>query len=432
MSKQRHEACADDRRLSGPGRVFRLLLAALISCVMLCPVSAFASISGQDVIGNDTIEGWGLSVTECPDINCEAGILVAADGTVLWSRNADDQRAIASITKIMTAIVALENASVDDEITIPYAAEVVGESSAGLRSGNTTTLGNLLYGLMLSSGNDAAVAIAIGVGGDQGTFVDMMNAKAEELGMTSTHFANPHGLDADGHYSSARDVAIMAQYAMNKQEFRDIVCLSTADVDLGAGTVTLRSTNSLLGIFDGCIGIKTGFTDPAGYCLCSAANRDGLELYSVILGSSTADTRFSASWALLDWGYRHYIPVQLSDTETTIALVPSLDWIDRSIPVAADRESSTYVLDYNGPVSQYISLVDVHGKVQVGDVLGTITWTQDGKVIGTAQLIAQDSLEPPGFFKRFEIWFKRTFKGETHETAQVLAAPPEIQSPSSN
>lgn len=409
-----------------------LLLAVAVSLAI--PLEAFADVQSGDTIGNgtNTVGSLGLSVVSVPDVDAACAILETADGTVLWSRNADTSMAMASTTKIMTAILALENGNLDQQVTISAEAASVGDSSCGLIAGTTTTLRDLLYGMMILSGNDAATQIAITIGGSVSHFVEMMNQKAADLGMTETHFENPHGLDADGHYTSPKDFALLARYAMKNQTFRGIVGTESTTVDLGYGETAITNTDQLLTMVDGCIGIKTGTEDNAGYCLVSCVNRNGLELYSVIFGSSGDYTRFVSAQDLMEWGFAHYVSVDLCDTSTVVAEVSHSEWMDVTIPVTCETEKTAYVLDFDGAVCSNVSLVTVKGDVKKGDVLGSITWTQGNKVIATTRLIATEDVDAPNLFDRIAIWFKRTFTDEQSVAqSQILVGDVAIQDPAS-
>ena len=213
-------------------------------------------------------------------LTCEAGavgtsassalLIEQESGRVLYAQNADEERLIASITKIMTAVVALEHGSPDMLYTVT-AEDMAEGSSMYLKPGDQLRLEELLYGLMLVSGNDAALAVAHCVSGSVEEFVDLMNETAKRLNMDHTHFANPNGLDAQGHYSSARDMAVLAAYALKNQDFKRIVSTTTVTI----GERYLTNHNKLLRRCEGCIGVKTGFTKAAGRTLVSAAARGG-------------------------------------------------------------------------------------------------------------------------------------------------------------
>lgn len=398
----------------------------LIMLLMLLPRNAGATVLSNDKINGKTVQERALTISQSPDVDASYGIVMTSDGQVLWSRSPEESSSIASTTKIMTAIVALENGNLDQQVTVSENAASVGESSASLTAGSQTTLRDLLYAMMVESGNDAAVAVAEGVAGSSDAFVDMMNAKAAELNLHNTHFSNPNGLEQEGHHSCASDLAVLAQYAMRKQDFRDMVGSKTVTVDLGHGEETIESTDVLLGSYDGLIGVKTGFTDEAGYCFVGACNRDGLEIYSVVLGSSDAGSRFTSTRELMDWAYKHYLQVQLSDTSSIVANVPAVAWGDKTVPVRCDSDVTCCALDYEGTITQSISLLDEGGSIKEGDVLGTVTWTQGNINLGSSQLVAAQDLKAPNIFKRIPLFFKRHFGHMPTTELELVKAPPQI------
>lgn len=212
-------------------------------------------------------------------------VLEMTGGEIVYEKNAYEKLPMASTTKIMTAIVALENSSVEDVVTISEKAALEEGSSAYLEKGDKLTMLDLLYGLMLNSGNDAAVAIAEYIAGDENKFADMMNKKAWEIGAADTQFTNPNGLPDDYHYTTAYDLALIARYAMQNSDFKTIVSSksNTALVINTGRTIDYYNHNKLLSTYDGCIGIKTGYTKTAGRCLVSAAERDNMSFIAVTL-----------------------------------------------------------------------------------------------------------------------------------------------------
>ncbi len=238
-------------------RICSLAAALLLAAAMLYPVSAGA-------------------------ISAQRAILVdAATGRVLYEQNADEQSLIASTTKIMTALVVCERCNVLDRMRIPKEAVGIEGSSMYLQEGEVLTVQELLYGLMLRSGNDAAVALAIYCGGTVEDFAELMNDKARQLGMKNSHFVNPNGLDAPGHYSTARDLAVLASYAMENPIFARTV--STKSVTLG--TRVMQNHNKLLWRLEGADGVKTGYTQAAGRILVSSAVRQGRRLIAVTINA---------------------------------------------------------------------------------------------------------------------------------------------------
>ena len=216
------------------------------------------------------------------ELSAQSAIVLCADtGDVLFEKNADERMLIASITKIMTAIVVIENAQLDDKIVIKPEWSAIEGSSMYAVPNESYTVRELLYGMMLNSGNDAAAALACTVGGSEAAFAQLMNEKAAELGLENTSFRNPHGLDDEGHYSTARDMARLTAYCMENDSFKSIVSASCAVVK----GVTYYNHNRLLREYDGCIGVKTGYTIAAGRTLVSCAERGGMRLVCVTLNA---------------------------------------------------------------------------------------------------------------------------------------------------
>lgn len=256
-------------------RFFAGTAAALLAAVLILPGEAYA-VSAEKAYSLD-----------------------AVSGRVLFDKNADSRSLIASTTKIMTALVVCERCNVLDRMRIPKEAVGIEGSSMYLREGEVLTIQELLYGLMLSSGNDAAVALAICCGGTVEGFVELMNDKARLLGLRNTHFENPNGLDSPGHYSSARDLAVLAAYAMENPIFAKTVSAKTVT----AGQRYLRNHNKLLWMVDGADGVKTGYTKAAGRALVSSATRDGRRIITVTLNDPND---WQEHKALLEEGFSRF------------------------------------------------------------------------------------------------------------------------------
>lgn len=245
------------------------------------------------------------------DVPCAAAILVDEDsGTVLYEKNADARRPIASITKVMTLLLTFEaleagKISLDDFVPVSEHAYHMGGSQIWLEPGEEMTLNDMLKAICISSANDAAVAVAEYVGGSEPAFAEMMNARAAELGMTNTHFVNACGLDEPEHLSTARDVAVMSrEMLLHHTEVRDY-CSIWMDT-LRGGATQLVNTNKLLKSYSGITGLKTGTTGKAGVCISASAERDGLRLIAVVLGAASGKERFQAASTLLDYGFSHF------------------------------------------------------------------------------------------------------------------------------
>lgn len=224
-----------------------------------------------------------------------------ASGRVLYEKNGNKQTPMASTTKIMTAIVVLENAKLNEVVKIDSKAAGTGGSRLGLKKNDKITVNDLLYGLMLRSGNDAAVALANYVSGSIEGFADMMNKKAEEMGLKNSHFIVPHGLDNEGHYTTAFELAKMADYALKIDKFKEIVSTKTTTIYINNYPKAINNTNQLLGSVSGVYGGKTGFTNGAGRCLVSACKRDDLDIITVVIGANTTKERTSDTIKLIQY-----------------------------------------------------------------------------------------------------------------------------------
>lgn len=384
-----------------------LLSFALVTAV---PQQVLGEVRSSDRVDGRAYKDLGLVRAALPDVTMKAGALLAEDGRVLWSRRPNDRRAIASITKVMTAIVAIEHSDPDEMVSVGRASSSVGESTAFLRPGESLPMSEMLEALLVKSGNDAAVAIAAHVAGGEDKFVELMNDKAEELGLKRTHFENPHGLDEDGHYSTAMDVSVMVRYAMTKPEFRRVVGRKTAVIGSGRRSERIQSTNLLLGNYAGANGVKTGWTSDAGYCVVTTATRDGIELQAVVLGTSNELTRFRDARELLDFGFAHYRWQRLATRDTIIGESVVTDYLDVSVPAAVSEDTTITVFDVAGPISRSVAMAAVPAPVRVGDRIGVATFTQAGEVIATVPLVAAQDVERPTPLQRVGIAIVRLWR----------------------
>lgn len=234
--------------------------------------------------------------------------------TILYGKNEHERLPMASTTKIMTAIILVENVSdLSKEIEVVKEAAMVGGSSLELKTGDKITYEGLLYGLLLCSGNDAAAQIAISMAGSIEEFADLMNAKAYSLGLKDTHFITPHGLDEEGHYTTAYELAVIADYALNMQKIAEVVSTKNYTIAVNGYPRELTNTNELLGYLEGVNGVKTGFTHNAGRCLVTSAIRDNFNIITVVLGADTKKIRTRDSINLIEYVYKNYKLINLED-----------------------------------------------------------------------------------------------------------------------
>lgn len=338
------------------------------------------------------------------DLPCQAAILVdLGTGTVLYEKNADEQRAIASITKVMTLLLtfqALEAGRVQltDVVPVSEHAYGMGGSQIWLEPGEQLTLEEMLKAICISSANDAAVAVAEYIGGSEDAFVQQMNAEAARLGMTGTHFENACGLDETGHLSTARDVAVMSrEMLLHHTEIADY-CTIWTDT-LRGGETQLVNTNKLLRSYQGITGLKTGTTGGAGVCISASAERDGLGLVAVILGAPSSKDRFDAARTLLDYGFANY--------QSLTAELPAD--APKTLPVARGAEE-TVELSYTAPGSFLAAKGDdaqlevqlalpesVEAPVDAGQQLGTVTVLRGGQTLAEYPVAAANDVAALSF-----------------------------------
>lgn len=368
----------------------------LAGSVAFAPAQALASKRDSDRIGGVKLSSGSVSKSKAPDINARSGIIVTSTGRVLWSRKAGTERAMASTTKVMTALLVLENCKLTDTVKITRTAART-PYATGLRAGERLTVRKLLELLLVCSSNDAATALAIHTGGSVKKFAKMMNERADELGLEDTHYKNPHGLDAKGHYTSAKDLSTLMRVAVKKKEFRRIIKMKSVKLPAyrSRHARRIKSTDKLLGTLSGLRGGKTGFTDDAKYCFVGNATRDGIALTSVVLGSSSSARRFSSSKRLLRWGFKHYRNKKLATAGTVAATVRLSTDSSRTVTARYSASVTTPVLDLL-KVTKEIDLPDtVTPPIAKGQVLGVVRFVQGSEVIAKANLVAGEAIAAP-------------------------------------
>ena len=322
-------------------------------------------------------------------------------GEVLAERDAGTPRPMASTTKMMTALVAMESGDLDRVVTVVPAAAGVGESSAGLKPGQRITLRDLIRGLMIGSGNDAAIAIAYAVAGSEADFVTRMNDKAKEMGLTGTRFANPHGLDEPGHRSSPRDLLVLGRAVMKDPFLRDLVGQRSVTIPGpdGSGRVRLQSEDDLLSIMPEADGIKTGHTNDAGYVQVSHATsgRLGRDFYAVVMGEPDRATRATDTKALLEWAFSNYArPVVIPRGRTVVDL--DVQGVPGAAVALAPPAPVAATVRVGQPVSMRVIAPSMAvAPVQRGQRVGRVEVLQGDAVVARSALVAKGSVDSPGF-----------------------------------
>lgn len=327
----------------------------------------------------------------------KAILLDAATGRILYEKEADSRSLIASTTKIMTALIVCEQCNVLDRVRIPKEAVGIEGSSIYLREGEILTIQELLYGMMLHSGNDAATALAIYCGGTVEGFAGLMNDKARELGLDGTHFANPHGLDAPNHYSTARDLAVLAAYALENPIFATTVGAKTVT----AGQRILTNHNKLLWRVEGANGVKTGFTKAAGRILVSGAKRQGRQLICVTID---APTDWQDHAELLEQGFAQYCVKELISQGERIGYMEVVGGVENRVSLIS-AEDFAYPIALGEEIT--LALPNggfIYAPVAENAVAGRAHVMLNGKSVGSIELLYEETVEmkeetPKGFWR---------------------------------
>ncbi len=352
-----------------------------------------------------------------PGVSAQSAILISGDdGTVIFEKNAHERLAMASTTKIMTALLTLEEAERSGDPVIDVTEEMVRVegSSMGLQAGNRLTLTNLTSGMLLASGNDAANAAALYLGGSQEGFAELMNTRAREIGMTETNFVTPSGLDDEEHYSTAYDMALLGREAMGNEEFARIAGSSTLQVEFmePEQKVSYTNHNKLLRIYDGCIGIKTGFTKKAGRTLVSAARRDGTTLIAVTLN---APDDWDDHMAMFDYGFETVKTVQMGG-----------EALPETLPVAGSDKQGIGLrmgqkLNMTLPIEQAQEVESLvlmpkflYAPVRAGEKVGRVQYLMGGEEIYSVPIIAAEEagalvMPERGFWEKVTDFFDEIF-----------------------
>lgn len=323
-----------------------------------------------------------------------AVVICNESGRILYNKNAKEKRKMASLTKMMTAILLVENCEMNEQITIDKRACYIGGSEAGIKPNDTITAENLLYGMLLPSGNDCAMAIGYHIGGSIENFAAMMNKKAKELGLEDTNFENPHGLDSENHYTSAYSMALISRYALSYKKIRDVAATKEATVNLGSFTKQLINTNSLLRTYDKADGGKTGFTNGANRCLVASASENNLKLIAVVLGSETSSMRFNDAKAILEDTFSKYKLYDISNFLNIYINIPivkgtNINYIDtfkdtKKIALTEDEYSKIYVSE---------NFIDkIQAPMNAGTYIGTYTVSIEDEILYTKDFYLQHDI----------------------------------------
>ena len=379
------------------------LVCLLLTLALLVPLSALPGAASP-------------AASAAPAVSAHSAVLLDADsGTVLYAKDADTRHPMASTTKIMTALTALEMAGADTVIRVAPEAVGVEGSSIYLTEGEELTLEQLLYALLLESANDAAVAIACGVAGSVEAFAGLMNQKAAELGLRDTQFQNPHGLDAQGHYTTAHELALITRAALENDLFLRMVSTRKTTIPHAGreGVRLLVNHNKLLRLYEDAIGVKTGYTKKSGRCLVSAAERDGVRLIAVTLNA--ADD-WNDHMALLDYGFSLRESVTLCEPDGICLMVPVVGGVGEAVFVGNPQGLSCSLPREHPEITRTVELPRfLYAPVTDGETVGQVLFRCDldgdgrAEIIGRTPLAVQCGVERAEPDKGFFAWLRALF-----------------------
>lgn len=394
---------------------FKITISVILCFALVCSgvVASAATVSSECDISDIEIP-IDATVTNAAigaqlDIKAKSAILMEVNtGEILYEMNADEQLPPASITKIMSLLLVMEaidrkELSVEDVVTASEHACSMGGSQIWLEPGETMTVDDLLKAAVIASANDATVALGEQIAGSEEGFVAMMDARAAELGMTATNFANATGLDAEGHISSAHDVAIMSAELIKHDLIKNY---STVWMDtLRDGESELVNTNKLVRFYEGTTGLKTGTTSGAGYCLSATAERNGLELVAVIMSGDTSQDRFNGAKKLLDYGFANYAYSDIAPELDGITSVNVKGGVLPQVKIEA-RENFNILMKKSEAtgITQMVTLPEnVTAPVTIGDTIGTVDFYSGDTQIGSVNITAAENVDLMTFFTAF-LW----------------------------
>lgn len=359
-------------------------------------------------------------------LNAKSAILMEdSTGKVLYEINPDERVPIASVTKVMTMLLIMEavdsgKITLDDMVTVSENAMSYGGSTMFLETGEQLTVNDMMKGIAVASANDGCVAMAEHLAGSESAFVDMMNAKAQELGMENTHFMNTNGLDEDDHYSSARDVAIMSRELI---KHKTIFNYTSIWMDtLRGGKFQLANTNKLIRFYDGANGLKTGSTSKALCCLSATAKRNDMQLIAVVLGAPTSAERFSSAKSLLDYGFANYAVNTQVTAGDEVDRVHVEKGVDNEVGVVAGDTYSTLVKkgQEDNVTKEVIIDEQITAPIEAGEKIGTMKISRDGETLAEIDLNAANAVEKKGIGLIVKDFFRMIFYGNSTMTAENL------------
>lgn len=391
--------------------------------VFLLILLNFSTVCADDVDNEvdfeDTIEVTASNVSELPKTNSRRYIVYdRISKSMIIGKNEDVKSAMASTTKIMTTIVILEKADLNEKVTVSAKAGGTGGSRLGLKKGDKASVRDLLYGLMLRSGNDAAVALAEHVGGSVKGFAELMNEKAIELGLTNTHFVTPHGLDDANHYTTALELAKLTDYAMDNETFAKIVGTKSTTIYINNQSRQINNTNELLGVLNGVVGVKTGFTNNAGRCLVTETKRNNMDIITIVLGADTKKDRTKDSVNLIEYTFSKYKMYNLEEriieefnkwkniNEKRILIIKGKT-SNPKLALGAIEKATIPICDNDKIEYSINALTEIEAPLEQWNAMGTLTVKLNGEILESIEIVNVNEVQKRDWKDYFKIVLNR-------------------------
>lgn len=391
--------------------------------VFLLILLNFSTVCADDVDNEvdfeDTIEVTASNVSELPKTNSRRYIVYdRISKSMIIGKNEDVKSAMASTTKIMTTIVILEKADLNEKVTVSAKAGGTDGSRLGLKRGDKASVRDLLYGLMLRSGNDAAVALAEHVGGSVKGFAELMNEKAIELGLTNTHFVTPHGLDDANHYTTALELAKLTDYAMDNETFAKIVGTKSTTIYINNQSRQINNTNELLGVLNGVVGVKTGFTNNAGRCLVTETKRNNMDIITIVLGADTKKDRTKDSVNLIEYTFSKYKMYNLEEqiieefnkwkniNEKRILIIKGKT-SNPKLALGAIEKATIPICDNDKIEYSINALTEIEAPVEQWNVMGKLTVKINGEILENIDIVNVNEVQKRDWKDYFKIVLNR-------------------------
>lgn len=396
----------------------KILILILTFNLMIIPNIVHADEGYDD--STELYEEWSLEVFQEDGIKVEARsalLIEPTTGKILYENNIDEKFAPASVTKIMTMLLVMEaidsgKISIDDKVTVSENAKKMGGSTMLLDTGEIRTVEELLKGVAIASGNDAAVALAEYLGGTEDAFVQMMNKRCEELGMTNTTFKNSNGLPISGHFSTARDIGTMSMELLKHKDILKYSSIYMETLSEGRKTpIELVNHNKLVRFFEGCDGLKTGYTEEAKYCISATATRDGVRMLSVIMGAPTYKIRNRDASMLMNYGFSKFEGRKIFAKDEDVETIHFDKLSDKVIVArAADDLVAVIPKGSDAEIEKRLVIEDIKKEYKQGEVIGKCQIYLGEDLIGEVDLYSDRDIKIGGFFEIFKFNMRNMFK----------------------